>query len=839
MNRPLLAIGLLFLALAAPAFATDCESVTFTLDQTISGYPSSVAELQTVDYDHDGKLDLVGTIMQNNGDYGVLHSWRGVGDGTFEAAVSLGDVMVWDLQVANVNNDAYDDLVGASQFDRFFVRLGNATGFDPAIITSTNYTVNDIQAGNFGEGTGHIDVVTSSVSGGLFAVYQGNGDGTFTETRRVTFDSSNWVTDSAMADFDGDGRFDVALGRRMSKQLEVYFRNVDGTFAAPVSMSTGDWSEDFRVGDFNEDGLPDLASATWEDGTIEVFRNLGSRTFSARQILAGSPPGTGGNVITLQIVDVNADSHLDILGAAVNGGWLTTHLGNGDGTFNSANWFDPGDQNYSVQTGNFDGDADLEAALGGFQQLYTVDYTCATQVHLYSISPMITVGQTAKFRTVVSGISSSTPLPLGTVTFKDGATTLGTVAIDATGSAALDQSGLSEGDHTITAEFSGNSVLGPASATMVQKVTLMTTETTITLGASTHGEPFNSTVTIRNTNFNFTFPAWYYLTVDGITESAKRWSGATLTLTLSAGPHTISAEYLGGPSSPPSTSQTYNFTTAKHLVSISKSGDTTVRQGTAHSIQITVGATTSPTPTGTVELLRGATSIGSAPLVGGVASFNPTLPRGSYEYTAVYSGDTNYLSGSGAFTLNVLPNAPLVIDARASDSTVFIPAVVPNGTTATTMYRRVSGSGIWSAVPSWTLVSQVDDGTGMTRGVVYDYRLDATVSGGLQQSNIDSALLFTDPTLTAGSSVIKVAHFTELRTSINILRTAAGLSPFSFDGTFGLGASVRATHMSAMRTAVNEARTVLGLLTTTFTDGSLPGVHIKKVHVTELREASK
>ena len=112
-----------------------------------------------------------------------------------------------------------------------------------------------------------------------------------------------------------------------------------------------------------------------------------------------------------------------------------------------------------------------------------------------------------------------------------------------------------------------------------------------------------------------------------------------MTLTLSAGPHSISAEFLGDGDQPPSTSPTYNFTTAKHAVSFVKSGDTTVRQGTAHSIQIAVSATTSPTPTGTVELLRGTTSIGSTTLVNGVASFITTLPRGSYEYTAVYSGD--------------------------------------------------------------------------------------------------------------------------------------------------------------------------------------------------------
>jgi hypothetical protein len=207
--------------------------------------------------------------------------------------------------------------------------------------------------------------------------------------------------------------------------------------------------------------------------------------------------------------------------------------------------------------------------------------------------------------------------------------------------------------------------------------------------------------------------------------------------------------------------------------------------------------------------------------------------------TAVYSGDANYLTGSAAFRLDVLENAPLAIDARALDSTIAIPAVIPGDTSSTTMLRRVHGTGeTWAVVPSWTTASPLDTGT-FTRGVLYDYRLVIITGGGVQQSNIDSALLFTDPTLTVGSTAVKLAHFTELRDSINALRTMAGLPDFAFDGTFGAGATIRASHLTAMRTAASEARTMLGMLSPAFTDGSPAGVNIKKMHITELRDATR
>ena len=227
-------------------------------------------------------------------------------------------------------------------------------------------------------------------------------------------------------------------------------------------------------------------------------------------------------------------------------------------------------------------------------------------------------------------------------------------------------------------------------------------------------------------------------------------------------------------------------------------------------------------------------------LVSGTANFNISLQRGSHDMTAVYAGDANYLTGSAAFRLDVLENTSLAIDARALDSTIAIPAVIPGDTTSTTMFRRVHGTGeTWAVVPSWTTASPLDTGT-FTRGILYDYRLHVTITGGgAQQSNIDSALLFTDPTLTVGSTAVKLAHFTELRDSINALRTMAGLPDFAFDGTFGAGATSRAAHLTAMRTAGSEARTTLGMLSPAFTNGSPAGVNIKKMHITELREATR
>jgi hypothetical protein len=835
MNRSLVLGLLCALFLAVSANADPCPNVVFTLKQTLSGgYTGAVETLTTVDYDHDGKLDLVGTIRDANND-ASLYSWHGVGDGTFEAAVSLGQTKVTDLKVWDINNDAYVDLVGVAGDYHVWVRFGNPTGFNPAITTSIGIYPYDISVGNFQFGDNNIDVVVSSI--GAFSLMRGNGDGTFTETQRITTDANDWTTDNTVADFDNDGRFDIALSQRMSEQLHVYFQIATGTFAAPVTLPTGPWAAAISAADYDEDGFIDLVSANWDDGNINVFRNQGNRTFS-RQVLPGKKPGSQfGNLNSLIVIDINGDSHADITAAAVNGNWIATYLGDGDGGFSTATWSTVPGTSYTLTPANLDSDGALELVTGGYQEVYVLDYTCTPQVSLYNVNRVISTGQTAKLRAVVSGISSHIPPPLGTITFKEGATTLGApIAIDANGSAALDYNGFSTGDHTITAEFSGNSVIGAAtSASVLQRVVNTPSTIALTLAPSTHGEPFNITVAIT-VNGSPTNDS-YRLTIDGVTESNYYYSGAPVQRTLSAGPHTISAEYPGSFFYPPATSPTYNITTAKHAVTLAKSGDISVRQGTAHTIQISVNVPTSPVPTGSVTLSRGATQIGGpVTLVNGAVTFTATLPRGSYTYTAAYSGDAYYLSGSTSFTLTVFPNSPVAIDARTFGTSILINAIVPAGTTATTLYRRVHGTASWSAVSGWSNDNAPFDSLPITIGMLYDYRLDATVSGQLQQSNIDSALVYTDTTLDTAD--VKLVHFTEMRDAINGLRETASLPPFAFDGTFGSGATILGSHLSALRTAATEARTALGMATSAFTDPSPVGASIKRVQITELRDSA-
>jgi hypothetical protein len=842
-SNPLAIAAVLCALIVFPQLASaDCLSAIWSARQSRADGPQSIRSLQTVDFDGDGKLDLVGLIDTTNvSESGVLSVWRGLGDGTFAPPVSLGTAELVDLKVVDVNNDGFQDLIMTNAHGVLLVRLGNGSGFDAPIIQSLGYFANQLVAVHL---NGHLfaDLITLGVGNGIIGVYHGDGHGNFSESTRLS--ATPYPYGIAAADFDGDGLTDIAYGVDYpdgTSSVNIYFQRAGGTFDPPLVLPAPYRPEALAVGDLNEDGRPDLVgvfnSANFaNDPAVAIFRNLGSRNFSRSDLGLGLSL-TVGNLSSVSLADVNGDGHLDIVTGAWNGGYVVTYAGKGDGTFRSPTFLaTDSSQVDSVVLGDFDGDHVLDLAAGEYQRFFVAKSTCGTQVFLYTVSPVITQGQSASLGALVSGLTPATPLSRGTVTFYEGMTTLGSTAVDGTGLAQLDVGGLSLGNHTLTASFSGNSeAVAGTSQSIVQQVITGATTTTLTLpqGQFVYGTPYTFSVDIRS-QYGTQINACWFLNLDGAKTSR---CGLNVTLNLSAGQHTLTAAYHGNVFNPPSTSGPHTITIAKATPAFTlTSGDLTVRAGQTHTLQFAVTGPTGAVPTGSVQILRGSTLLGSGAVSANAATVSMTFNRGEYDVAAVYSG-ANFNSATINLTLAVLPNAPLAIHARGLQNAISIRAVLPEGTTSVLLYRRTNGSGnSWQVVNGWSPASEFDN-TALLRGVVYDYRLDAVSDVG-QSSNIDSALLFTDDPLVPGTTVVKRVHFDEARLLVNVLRASAGLPPFSFDGTYP-GPFIRASHLASLRTALTEARQVLGMDPPTFTDAATPGTRIKAVHLVEIRQQAQ
>jgi hypothetical protein len=837
MNRFMSGIAAVVLTVAVQA--QPCPSIQWTAGQTVSADQHSINGLAAVDYDEDGKLDLVGTV-QGNSSY-TLVWWKGAGNNTFGVPSDIiTDFSMTNIVIADATGDGRDDvLVGLYGAAKLLILPGTGSGRGPAIQTNLTVPPTWLFAINR-DADPAVELVVSAAPSNQFAVYD-NIATTMTVVATVT--TAPIPKGIVSADFDADGHLDVAVGSRIQQDVSIYYGKADGSYDAPVSLGgVNPW--EVRVADLDEDGRPDLVAGNWESdgsgqpGTVSVYMNEGLRTFSS-SIFSIDKPGMQGDTIPVLLADVSGDGHVDLVAGAGNGAWTTTATGRGDGTFRTPTYlYTPeipgGPMSYAAA--DFDADGKIDLAIGSnFSGLTLTSRTCATQTNLYSVSPVISNGQQATLHAYVSGFGSDTPAPFGTVTLRDGATVLDTPALGIDGHAAFTLSALALGDHPMTAEFSGNPALAAAtSPIVVQKVTNETTQVTIELPASpaVYGQPFPIQITIVNGSID-------YVTVDIDGVKFQHYTGGPLNRVLEPGSHTISAKYLGSIFKPPSESAPVTFSVAKGAPAVGVTGALAVRSGTSHSLTVTVTGSGATAPGGSVQLREGAAVVATSALVNGTVTFNTPFTRGAHDVSLVYLGDARYLTGTQNVTLEVLPNQPLVIEARGLAAGVHIAYLVPANTDMNSLqlFRRPAGTAPWTAVPAWSQVTGMDP-TALTRGVTYEYQLNAAPTGGAPAgSNVDSALLFNDDLLAAGIR-IKRAHFGELRLAVNLLRTQGGLSAFEFEPGYNTSAIVRASHLTGLRTALTQARQQLGMTAPSFTTVTI-GTTIRASQIQELRELAR
>ena len=146
-----------------------------------------------------------------------------------------------------------------------------------------------------------------------------------------------------------------------------------------------------------------------------------------------------------------------------------------------------------------------------------------------------------------------------------------------------------------------------------------------------------------------------------------------------------------------------------------------------------------------------------------------------------------------------------------------------------------------SAAGARVTLTAVGDGTATIRVTATDPGgLSATQSFTVTVSTTVSAP-FTDDPLQPGVTPVRAVHFTELRARIDALRSAAGLTAFSWtDPTLTAGVTlVRLLHLLELREALAAAYAASGRVGPSWNDaapaaGTTP---IRAAHLTELREA--
>ena len=460
--------------------------------QTVATYDSGVLLgrfVAVADVNGDGKPDLltagcstIGTTGFNclvdniaNGAVGVL---LGNGDGTFQTAVAYnsGAQEPYSVAVADVNGDGKPDLVVAN-----FLCLINSCPFD------------------------------------LVGVLLGNGDGTF-QTAATYGSGAEGTASIAVADVNGDGKPDLLVANSCGTDSCFDYGTVGVLINTSLTATTTALTSSQNPSNFGQ-LVTFTATVTAQQGFYKGTPT-GTVTFTYGSTTLCNAVTLSGGVATCAYSALPVGS--DVVTAAYSGdgnfapssGTVTQTVNQASTTTGVASWLNPSTFNQQVTftatvTGQFGGTptgtvtfsdgvttlgasplssgtatfstGSLKSGLHSINAVYSGDSNFTGS----SASLNQTVNQASTTLALTSSVNPSgfgqsvtftaTIMPQyggqasGTITFKDGATTLGSAAVSGN-AASLTTSGLAVGTHSITAIYGGDSNFTGSTSTVLSQV---------------------------------------------------------------------------------------------------------------------------------------------------------------------------------------------------------------------------------------------------------------------------------------------------------------------------------------------------------------------------------
>ena len=640
--------------------------------------------------------------------------------GNFNGSSNPVDVVLPDNQLNFVYLQGYGDGTFRSGINYY---AEHGTGFQSEAVA--------LASGDF-NGDGILDFVIgnfacSNCTTGI-TVFLSNADGTLQQgVNYFPAKSTSTMQYVAVADFNGDGKLDIAVTDTQNGIVQIFTGNGDGTFtaAAGSSFATDTAASPNPVGivtaDFNGDGKPDLA----------IINNHGSPASSANVgILINNGMGSFNPVVTyplstvateLTAADVNADSKIDLVvplyggvcrpGSCIApGSAVAILLGNGNGTFRkgsdlalvngSSTYLNP--YAAAVADVNGDGKVDLVVTIQdqkNFDQGIVVafgngDGTFQTPTLLSSSSqnPQFAPPPLPGYVQIVDLNKDGIPdlvytnSHLSTVGVMYGA---GKGAFYSPVEFAADRWawGLAvvdiNGDGAADVIASGNSIEFSGVAALLNdggnKITLISSANPSTRGGSV---TFSATVA-SDVKGVTNVPSGTVTFFDGTNKlgSGTLSPSGVATFASSAladGPHAITAQYSGDTNFVPTTSTVLDQSVGKAdgvvaVALVSSANPSTPGQSITLTATVTDTVTGEPfVPTGKVTFNNGTTALGSVTLSSaGVAAFPvSTLPAGTNSIMAAYSGDANFAAKTSAPVNQVVTVPDYVLASNPSSQTV-------------------------------------------------------------------------------------------------------------------------------------------------------------------------
>ena len=182
-------------------------------------------------------------------------------------------------------------------------------------------------------GDGRQDLAVANQYENAVSILLGKPDASYAP--RVDYAAGLYPHALVAADFSGDGRLDLGVVSPGAGTVSVLIGNGDGTFQTHSDHSVGSYPVAILAADFNGDQRADLAVLNKGDSTVSILLGVGDGTFEGQRAITVDT-----NPVAMATGDFNVDGKPDLVtannnrnGAVGLNGTISVLLGAGDGTF--------------------------------------------------------------------------------------------------------------------------------------------------------------------------------------------------------------------------------------------------------------------------------------------------------------------------------------------------------------------------------------------------------------------------------------------------------------------------------------------------------------------------
>jgi hypothetical protein len=252
---------------------------------------------------------------------------------------------IFDLAIANRDDNTVSILLG----------LGTGVFKAQAIFsTGASSESGAISVADF-NGDGKQDLAVMKRGNNTITILLGTGSGTFSP--QIDYATGSRPSGLTIGDFNADGKLDLAVTNNGAGNVSVLTGTGKGTFQTGITYATGVTPSGIATGDFNGDGRQDLAISNNSDNTISILMGTSAGGF-ANQVSFASPSGPGQVIVG----DFNGDGNQDLAVLSFNGS-LRIFLGTGTGVFSNSATYTADDYANSLTVGDFNGDGNQDLAV--------------------------------------------------------------------------------------------------------------------------------------------------------------------------------------------------------------------------------------------------------------------------------------------------------------------------------------------------------------------------------------------------------------------------------------------------------------------------------------------